>query len=184
VLAQLRPAPPVARHLAAAALAALIAAGAWRSAARQRVWHDNPTLFRQTVLDAPMSYKAHWAWGMTLFDAKKFGSAEAELRRAVELYPFDSDLLTDFGNQYREWHICPPAIPLYEQALAVAPDRPDSRAGLIACLLEQARFQEAKSQARIGIARGFSVPVFRKLYGIADSVIVARRLGPRPRASE
>ena len=65
----------------------------------------------------------------------------------------------------------------------MAPDRPDSRAGLIACLLEQARFQEAKSQARIGISRGFSVPVFRKLYGIADSVIVARGLDPR-RATE
>ena len=51
------------RSIVFAALWLVVLAGLVRSALRQPVWRDNQTLFAQTALDAPRSYKALAGFG-------------------------------------------------------------------------------------------------------------------------
>ena len=55
------------------------------------------------------------------------------------------------------------------------PGRAMARAGLAACLLELAQFEEARSQARRGFAYDAVPETFRYVSRVADSVIVFRR---------
>ena len=75
-LRQVRSAPPSARLGAAGVLAIVLVAGASRSAERQRAWKDSSTVFRTLAADAPDSFKAHYANGGMLWEAKRPGEAE------------------------------------------------------------------------------------------------------------
>jgi tetratricopeptide (TPR) repeat protein len=161
-------------RLAGAGLAALLALGVLRSAPRQLVWKDNATLFASAVADEPLSYKARHAHGGMLFSTGKRAEGEHHLRIAMRLMARDADVRVDLARTYREAGLCGPALPLYEEAIAIDPRRPDARVGLVACLLREARFDEARAQAARGLAIGDQRPAFRTLLSIADSAIAAR----------
>ena len=93
-------APAGERRVVLLALGVLLGVGLYRSATRQLVWRDNDTLFRQTVLDAPLSYKAHWAYGSMLVAVGDMKQAELEYRIALRLYDGDPNLFSDFGDLY------------------------------------------------------------------------------------
>lgn len=161
------------RAVAATALAILLALGAARSASRQRVWHDNNVLFAQTILDAPASYQAHLAYGLTLISEKRNREALDELRLARLIYPNDASLLEYTGVEYSRMKRCPVAIPLLRRALALEPLRAASRVSLIACLIQFREFKEAKSEIVQGLAQGGSRQAFERLRTIADSIEAA-----------
>lgn len=161
------------RLLAGGALAVVLGAGASRSADRQRAWKDSETVFRTLITDAPRSFKAHYANGGMLWEAKRSGEAEREWRYAIALYPGYFGVYQDLAHRYREAHICPAAIPLYRQALAIESSLPLSRIGLAACYLEIANYRKARSEARIAIADGFYRKAFEFVIDRADSALVA-----------
>ena len=108
-----------------------------------------------------------------LWEAKRAGEAEREWRYAIALYPSYFGVYQELAHRYREAHICPAAIPLYQQALAIESALPLSRIGLAACYLEIANFRKARSEARTAIADGFYRRAFEFVIDRADSALVA-----------
>jgi hypothetical protein len=159
----------VGRILVATGAAVLLAMGASRSASRQMVWRDGASLWFQTVIDAPLSYRAHHAYGSLLFEVKMEGSAEKEYRRAIQLYPEGIPVSIDLGDKYRVAGHCEPAIREYQAVLRKLPNHISVRASEVACLLYLGRYREAAAEARLGASYGYQ-PKSLALYAeIADS---------------
>ena len=146
-------------------------AGIVRSRDRQRVWRDDPTLFAQTVLDEPESYRAQFFYGQSLFELGKPREGEKHLRIAIRLNPTRADVspLNYLATQYRDAGMCTAALPLYEQAIANDPQRPDVRYGLAACLLNTGRLADGRRVAQDGVRRGDLKRLFESLIAHADS---------------
>ena len=156
------------------AVAVLAVLGVVRSATRNGVWRDNLTLFTQTVKDAPLSYRAHYVYGMELFAAGRGAEGERELRRAIALSRNDSDPYNFLATKYREAGLYGPALPLYRSALAIMPGRPDARFGLALSLLESGDPVAARAQADTGLAQGQLKAYFEWVRTRADSALRAR----------
>ncbi len=173
-----RAATSVPARQALVATAGLLAVlGVWRSAERNPVWRDNLTLFTQTVKDAPRSYRAHYLLGGELFRVGRAGQGEQELRRAIALARNDSDPFNFLATQYRVAKLYAQAIPLYRQALAIRPRRPDSRFGLALSLLETGDAAGARAQSDTGIAHGQLLSLFQWVRTRADSALGVRGPG-------
>ena len=166
------------RVFVAAATTVCVALGVVRSNLRHRVWHDDLTLFTQTVKDAPLSYRAQFFYGQILFAQGKRAEGERRLRLAIALNPTPSDVspLNYLATQYRDAGMCPHALPLYEQALAQAEQRSDVRYGLASCLLTVGRTDAARRLAADGVRRGQLRGLFEDLLARSDSV--PRRVAP------
>ena len=172
-------APAGERRVVVAALGVLLGIGLWRSATRQRVWRDNDTLFRQTVLDAPLSYKAHWAYGSVLFRAGDLKQAEMEYRIALRLYDADPNLYNDLGDVYLRGRHCEPAIPLYQKSLSLAAEQWKVRSKLVLCYLDLGNASEARSEAERKAIR--KDPDAAKIQAVVDSLTAAAVQFPPPK---
>lgn len=165
-------------RLLAATVSVLVLAGAWRSAGRAAVWHDNETLFEQTVRDVPDAYRAHYHLGAWYLDHRRLPDAEHELRAAIALYEFDFEPRAYLAEAYRKRDLCMPALPLYREALALVPRAGVPRSGYVACLIGRAEFDSARAVAQRGIGHGWEAEAeLRRLVQVADS-IEASRTGP------
>lgn len=174
--------PVAARRAAVAGLAAVLVAATARSATRQSAWRDNETLFSRSVEDAPLSYEAHHMYGRLLFQAGRPGAGERELRRALLLYDADHKVHYALASAYfdaRAYHL---ATPLFRRALALRPGDGEYRVSLAASLLGEGKLDEARGEARAGLAGGDSRAILERLIRIADSVSAARA-GARPVAN-
>jgi hypothetical protein len=141
------------RAVAAFGVVLLLALGLGRSYTRNRVWHDNDTLFRQTVLDAPESYHAHYILGTHLFENRRLREGEVHYRRALELFPYDHVLIFALANQYRHIGKCDAAIPLFRSAFSIAPTYKAGLLELSECLLYKDPF-ESKRVALLAVRLG------------------------------
>lgn len=168
---------PALRFALAGALTVLLVAGAWKSMVRQIVWRDSETLFVHTVKDAPESYRAHQVFAVWLFAKGYMSDGEREMRRAIELFPYDPIPPYYLAEEYRKRGACDRAIPLYRWSLATT----DTAQGFalrpyVRCLVQEGQHDDARIQALKGIARGEDVAGFRRLLARADS---GRRAGVR-----
>jgi hypothetical protein len=161
------------RYALVALVGVLTIAGAVRSALRNPTWHDNLTLFTQMVKDAPLSYRAHYLYGSELFGIGRAAEGEPELRRAIELSRNDSDPFNFLATKYREARAYSLAIPLYREALAIRPGRPDARFGLALSLLETGDIPGAVAHADTGLASGQLKSYFTWVLARADSAKLA-----------
>ena len=162
-----------ARYALATLVGVLTVAGTLRSAFRNPAWHDNLTLFTQMVKDAPLSYRAHYLYGSELFGIGRAAEGEAELRRAIALARNDSDPYNYLATKYREAKLYVQAVPLYRQALAIRPSRPDSRFGLSLSLLETGDLAGAVAHADTGLANGQLKSYFMWVRARADTARLA-----------
>ncbi|MHB1313104.1 MAG: hypothetical protein ACYC3L_13895 [Gemmatimonadaceae bacterium] len=153
--------------------ALVLVLGVVRSSTRNAFWHDSDSAFAQMVDEEPMSFKAHYAWGGQLFEAKKGKEGELEWRLAIALMPEYYGVYMDLAHKYREAHLCQAAIPLYEKALSIEPDLPIGRVAMAACQLELAQWRRARTTSRIAIADGEYRKAFIYIIGRADSSLVA-----------
>jgi hypothetical protein len=169
------------RTLVTAATAALLVLGLGKSIVRQRVWHDNDILFDQTVRDAPLSYRAHLLRGRNLAVKKRLREAEAELRHAIRLFPYDAGATVDVAEAYRRSGFCKPAIPLYEWSFAIDSTLRDGRLGYVYCLSVVERWRDTRQQALAGMRYGFpwEGKWLRNAVFVADSAL-GRPLRKRP----
>lgn len=155
--------------LLAGSVAVLLVCGVTRSASRQRVWRDLATLWHQTLIDAPLSYRAHHAYAQVLYGVNAKGTAERYYRRAMELYSGAWPVHLDLADKYRLAGDCWPAIELYRVLLRINPPHTAGRGSLIACLLYVGEYAEAAEMARIGIEQGRQTGYFRAYLATADS---------------
>ncbi|HUQ48843.1 MAG TPA: tetratricopeptide repeat protein [Gemmatimonadaceae bacterium] len=136
------------RQLATVVIAVLLVAFGVRSVTRSPVWHDNDTLFLQTVQDVPSSHRAHWMRAVDLAEKNRTGEALEEMDMAVVLGDQRDPLLLAYaGDLFAVNGRCPRAITLYRRALALAPGNVQLRANTSFCLLSIGKWEEAKAIA-------------------------------------
>jgi hypothetical protein len=165
--------PRAATVAACGGLAFLLVTGAAHSAERQRTWESSEKVFTTLVAEVPQSFKGHYAFGGMLWEQKRNMEAELQWRYAIALYPTYFAVYQELGHKYREAHICPAAIPMYQKALRIEPSLPFSNVGLAACHLEMAQFRTARSVARRAIADSLYRAAFEFMICKADSALVA-----------
>jgi len=156
--------------LGAVALVTLVWAG--RSAMRQPVWRDNATLFAQTALDAPRSYRARAAHGIALLESGREVEGEAEYRLALSLYRDDPNVFADLGNWYLGKQRYAEALPLYARVLELVPDHWAATSRSILCLIQLGRLEEARQLAQVATARGDQGAAGK--LALVDSLIAGR----------
>jgi hypothetical protein len=154
-----------------ASLIALLAAGIFRSSTRNVAWHDNPTLFRQTVADVPTSYRAHWMLAEYLTDAGQTAEGLDEMLLAVALgRKNDPGLLSFAADRFRMANQCPRAMGMYRKALDIDPTLPELRFNASVCLLQLGKFDEAKALAHQGLKSASNDNHLQRVLVVADSL--------------
>jgi len=159
------------RLAVAVAIGALVVTGTAAAFRRQTVWHDQQTLFKHMVEEAPLSYKAHWGYGDLIFRDGDRARGEKEYRIAIALFPYSWYLFTNLGDRYRSAGMCEPAVKEYHRSLLLAPAAVATRSSLIACLLYIGKYQAAKRQIQIGVAVGKELENLENFRIAADSAI-------------
>jgi tetratricopeptide (TPR) repeat protein len=159
------------------ALSVLLVVGVAKSAKRSTVWRDNDTLFRRAVVDAPLSYRAHYMLGAWHFENKQIRDGELEYRKALHLFPYDPFLSYNMAEQYRRFGMCGPALPLYRWTNNIDPKFPLGHTSFAMCLLDQGDFDEAHAAALEGFRFGGDATVLRRIIFVTDSVRKAARHG-------
>ncbi|HEU4569615.1 MAG TPA: hypothetical protein VFS07_03505 [Gemmatimonadales bacterium] len=179
---------PRTRTPLAALAGALVLVGAFRSAARMPDWHDPVRYVIALSRDAPRSWHTLDAVGTLELEAGHRAEGEARLRAAMAIAPWHSRAYRTLARAYRSDGLCAAAIPLLETTLRLEPIDQYSRLSLVACLLDQARYDEARARAVEGAAgpgRALQA-AFRAATLTADSAARARagagrvRLAPFP----
>ena len=161
----------VPRLATVAALVGLLAAGIFRSSTRNVAWRDNETLFRQTVADVPMSYRAHWMLAEYLTDAGQTTEGLDEMLLAVVLgRRNDPGLLSFAADRFRMANQCPRAMGMYRKALDIDPTLPELRFNASVCLLQLGKFDEAKALARQGLKSASNDGHLQRVLVVADSL--------------
>ena len=156
---------------AGAVCALLLVAGILRSGLRDRTWRDNETLFRQSVVDAPRAYRSHFMLGSWAFENHRPSEGERELRRALNLFPYDPFVAFAMAEQYRNAGRCPAAMPMYGWMLDMDKNFALGFSGYSICLLETGRYPEAKAMALAAIGHGGDTTDLRRIIALADSVM-------------
>ncbi|MHB1328640.1 MAG: tetratricopeptide repeat protein [Gemmatimonadales bacterium] len=134
------------------ALLLLLALGAARSFSRQAVWQSNDTIFPQTIVDGPRSYRGFQVFGMSLARQGHLEEAAAVFGRAASLYQGDHRVFEDLGQALRAQDRCDQAIAPLRQGLSLHPTEIVLRSRLFECLLTLGRPEEALAVAEEGIA--------------------------------
>jgi tetratricopeptide (TPR) repeat protein len=159
------------RRLLQGALASLLVLGVLRSLDRSAVWRNNETLFRQTVLDVPASYRAHLMLGELLWEKGEKGEALTELARAVRLSRkrdyYVRWLAADRFHAAGQLEV---ASRFYKEALTLKPTDQKVRYGAAMALLAQGHGGEARELAVAGVQRDPADPRFRRIVHVLDSV--------------
>lgn len=106
---------------AASALVFLAAAKTW---ARNRVWHDDKTLYTATLETDPDSFVMHMNLGVNYFDTD-LKASEKELLRALELRPESPNVLNALGCVYLEQGRFAESEITFQRAITVKPSWTD-----------------------------------------------------------
>lgn len=142
------------REAAAGGLGLLLVMGMVRSAARQRVWRDTPSVVKQLVQDAPLNYRGWLMYGAYLRTQGRNSEARDAILRSAGLFHQDGRVYQDLGQLVRFEHGCPRAVPLFRRSLAIDPSLYQARGRLYVCLLELGDTAGAMGQAAEGAKRG------------------------------
>ena len=165
---------PGRRALGGGLVAALLVTGLLASAVRMTVFKNRALFLASQVLDAPLSYRAHLAWGELLFEYGDTTAGETSFERAVALHPDNLDAHLTLARNLRGGDgVCLSARSLYALILERLPGRSDARTGLIACDVWLGRYAEAREVTEAGIARGVDADFLRTLLPIIDSASAA-----------
>lgn len=155
----------------AAALVTVIALGVARSVTRNSAWRSNDALFRQGVIDAPLSYRAHVLLGVHLFENRRKSEGETHYRHAMQLFPYDPMMVYDMAEKYRGAGMCEPANTLYQWLFTIRPAFRLGHIGHASCLLETLQLDDARAEALRSIQRGGR---YRDAHNIIRSALAAR----------
>ncbi len=99
---------------------ALVLLGVGKTWARNRIWHDDMTLYTTTLETDPDSYVMHMNLGVNYFGVN-FKASERELRRALELRPDSPNVLNGLGCVYLEENRLEEAKTAFQSAIAIKP---------------------------------------------------------------
>lgn len=167
--------PQSSRRTALAVASALVVAGLVRSGTRGPVWKNNETLFRQTVLDVPTSYRAHLMLGELLTDKGDSAEGLTELAKAVSLArPQDYFVRWFAADRFHAAGQLETAVGYYKEALALKPADARARYGAAMALSTLGRGSEARAIAAEGVERNPSDKRFAQIVRSMDSLAASR----------
>jgi tetratricopeptide (TPR) repeat protein len=118
-----------------------------RTLTRIPVWRDAERFYAALVRDAPESYRSHWATGARAFDAGHPREGEAELLRAIRIFPEDGVLLQELGQHYFAADLWAPADRWLTAAWRVDTLRADAA---VLAVIARTRLGRADSAAALG----------------------------------
>jgi len=150
-LAIVRFRPSWERPLAAAAALWVLALGA-ATVARNGVWRDEETLWRDTVAKSPWNARAHYHLGNALRERGDLAAAARLWQRATELRPSFSSPWNQLGHLAAREGDIPRAIALIQRALEIDPKNAEARYNLAALLEQQGLHEEAVQHYRQFVA--------------------------------
>jgi hypothetical protein len=129
-----------------ALVALVITLGLARSASRNPVWRNNDTLIAQTVLDSPMSARAHMMMAQLHIDRGEGQAAVHEARLALRLgRNKDPQLFAFTADVFQMNDRCGTAMRLYWTSLALNPQQPQVRENAARCLARLGKTRMAGS---------------------------------------
>lgn len=147
-------AQPGLRRAATGIVGAVLVVAAVRSAIRQPLWRDSLTILRQTVQDAPRSYRAQLVLGKALlYDGDRPG-AEAAFRAAAALWERDPRPFEELGQLLRARGACGEAIPVLRAGVLADSTSDTARSRLVECLIVERQWDEAEREIGRGVAQG------------------------------
>jgi hypothetical protein len=167
----------------ATTLVAVVALGLGRSISRNAAWRSNDILFRQGVIDAPRSYRAHAMLGVHLFENFRKSEGEIHYRHALALFPYDPMMVYDMAEKYRGAGMCEPANTLYRWLFTMRPNFHLGHIGYASCLLTTFELDDARREALLSIERGGRLREARDIIRAAQQVrdtVAARRARGEP----
>lgn len=132
-------------------LAFLSATAVW---SRNRVWHDDVTLYTQTLKTDPDSYVMHMNLGTNYFGLRNFTASEQELNRALELRPASPNVLNALGCVYMQQGRLDQASAVLQKAIALKPAWTDPHSNYGRLLERTGHDDEALSQFRTAVQVG------------------------------
>ena len=147
----------------------LIALGA-RSLAREFVFYDRLTLWRQTVADNPNSAMAHTNLGHALVADQQPDAAAREYERSLQLAPDEPDSRLNVAVEAANHGDLPGAIRQFEQIVALDPTYLASYGYLARLNAHLKQFDRAEYWARQGIAAAPHMAISYQVLGnVLDS---------------
>lgn len=144
------------RRASTALIAVVVLALGMRSAVRMADWRDADTFYSAMTRDMPRSYRAWFVRARHELSAGRPLEAEAQLRRALTLWPHVPIVHEELGQLLRSQDRCDEAIPILRQGLELEPGRTQLRARLGECLLTTGDSAGASRVALAGMALGDS----------------------------
>lgn len=133
--------------------------GASRSFHRHQIWRNSMSMWAQTVIDAPESYRAWVAFGTLVYHKQSPERGILAYRIALQLYDKSEGPIIQLAEWYRQRESCSEAIPLYRQALLLREFAP-AMASLTACLAWEGDYREAQRIALRGMKTGLYGGIF------------------------
>ncbi len=152
-------------------LSILAVAGIARSATRAPVWKNNEALFRQTVQDVPLSYRAHMRLGVLLAEKGETEDALRELAIAVSLSrPQDYYVRWLAADRFHAEGQLDIAVGYYREALELKPRDASVRYGAVMALAGLGRDVEARAMAAEGLQHDPGDKRFARIVHTVDSL--------------
>jgi len=139
------------RRAGAVAVGAAVLALGVATHARNRVWHDEQSLWSDVVAKSPGKARAHDFLGSALLDQGATADALREFRRALELAPRPAEAArahTNLGAVHKARGQVDEAVREYEQALALEPDLARAHGNLGMAYEEQGKLEAATREYR------------------------------------
>jgi tetratricopeptide (TPR) repeat protein len=112
------------------------------------VYHDNETLWRDTLAKNPACWMARCNLGVTLSDKGEIDEAVSHYREALRLKPDYAKAWYNLGNAFVRKGQTDEAVSHYKEAIRLEPAYADAYNNLGAALLKQGRTDEAIRQYR------------------------------------
>jgi hypothetical protein len=164
---------PRQRKVLWAGIGTLLFLGAYRSATRMPDWMSPRDHLFALGRDAPASATTQMALGVFDMESGRRREGEDRLRAVIAMAPGGSRPYRLLAHYYRRDGLCAPAIPLMLQTLAIEPIDQHTRLSLVACLLDQGRYGDARAHAVEGsTGRGADIrPAFLAAIATADSAV-------------
>jgi protein O-mannosyl-transferase len=163
--------------VAAASLVGVLFAA--RVVARNRVWHDDRTLYTQTLKLSPDAIHIRENLGVVDWDHGNVDGAEKQWRMALQINPNDPIALNNLGLVYAKRKQYKEATHYFRQAMLKKPDYTDPHLNLGSMDLDLEKYESAEWQLRAAVALSPLIPSCHnklgKLYDIEGRFPEAER---------
>lgn len=158
---------------AVGATALLIAVGLARSNVRMRIWRDPRSLWSQSMLDAPDSWRVNEAFAYMLGRIGEPDRFVHYMRQAIAENGRSARLNAYLANWFRHRNDCVSAGPLYDESVRLDPSNELVRASQLACLLATPDYSRARRVATVGRAYLPDSRVLARFQAMSESLAVA-----------